>query len=122
MNLATFRTREEAVFFNSKAGVDIWVGIDDIMKEGYLVQQDGVKVPDLPWASPAPDDLATIEDCIQSGFIGGFNDLDCNRVLRFACETKETLLIPAPSTVAPAGTTKAPVLNTFFKDIGTFGK
>jgi Lectin C-type domain len=120
--LTTFGSTEEAVFFNSKAGIDIWVGIDDIMKEGYLVQQDGVKVPNLPWANNMPDDFAAMEDCVQSGYFGGFNDMDCNRVMKFACESKETISDDATSTVAPAGTTKAPVLNTFFKDVVSYGE
>jgi Lectin C-type domain len=129
MIMATFRSRKEAELFNSKAGVDIWVGISDLYNENSFVQIDGVKIPDLPWFSGMPDDFASNENCVQSGYVGGFDDMTCKREMKFACATNELLPSPAPeeitsmvpTTRAPI-TTKAPPFDTVFTNIGSFGE
>jgi Lectin C-type domain len=122
MTPVAFSTKEEAVYFNSIAGDNIWVGINDIMKDGYLVQEGGVKVPEMPWANGAPNNVNLNKNCIQSEFIGAFNNKNCNDQLKFGCKTIETIANNATSTVAPSGTINDPVVNTFFKDIGFFGE
>jgi Lectin C-type domain len=131
MNLATFRTSKEAAFFNSNAGNDIWVGINDIMEEGTFVQVDGVKTPPLSniWYNGGPDDVGSNENCVESGYYSTFNDVNCKDVMKFACTTNEVLpsQIPdevttmEPSTIAPI-TTEAPPFDTVFTKVGSFGK
>ena len=89
MNLATFESFEEANYFNSIAGKEVWVGITDAVKEGEFIQVTGTPAPSLPWNAGEPNDYENNEDCVQSGYDGGFNDHDCSLVMRFACEKYE---------------------------------
>jgi Lectin C-type domain len=91
MTLATFGSKEEASFFNSKAGIDVWVGVGDILNEGSFAQVDGEPTPQLPWANGMPDDFSSNENCVQSGWLGSFNDNNCMKVIKFSCQTKEMI-------------------------------
>jgi Lectin C-type domain len=122
MTLVTFRTKEEADYFNSVSGSNIWVGVDYIMTEGYLVQEDGVKVPELPWYKDTPDNFNGEEYCVQSGYYSAFNDVNCKDKMKFACQSKETILNPSPSTVTPVETINYPVVKAYFNNIGSVGE
>lgn len=97
MTLATFDTREEADYFSERAGRYIWVGIHYDDKNKSLVRiTDGTKVTryDVLWAPGEPNNLNRKEHCVVSGWTYDeymtewhkFNDLDCDRLNRFACE------------------------------------
>jgi Lectin C-type domain len=89
MNLATFDSREEAKYFNSIAGKEVWVGITDQKEEGKFIQITDDQEADIPWNAGEPNNFNDDENCVQSGFDGGFNDNDCKSVIRFACERVE---------------------------------
>jgi hypothetical protein len=86
MNLATFDSFEEAQYFNSIAGKDVWVGITDAVEEDKFVQVTGAPTPNLPWNYGEPNNYNENEHCVESGYDGGFNDFDCSMKFRFACE------------------------------------
>jgi hypothetical protein len=95
MSLATFDSYDEAEDFNENAGKEVWVGINDIQKEGRFVKiSDGkpVGAEDLPWSSEQPVVIEGDKNCVKSKSINvhqtdlGFSHERCSRPLRFACE------------------------------------
>jgi Lectin C-type domain len=107
-NLVTFNTIEEAEYFmKATANESLWVGINDIEKTTNprsFVQVNGVPFPTerFPWSTGEPNNDGN-EHCVQSGYKGGYNDLPCIRVLKFACEEPTT--IPPTTTTNPPSTT-----------------
>lgn len=89
MNLVTFESFEEAQYFNSIAGKEVWVGTNDFEEEGVFRQITDGSIPSLPWNEGEPNNYEGNEDCVQSGFDGGFNDHDCSLENLFACEIVE---------------------------------
>jgi hypothetical protein len=92
MNLATFKTSDEADYFMGSAGDFVWVGINDFVTEGTFVQVNGVPIPLLTWVPGVlePNTADGIYRCVVSIPIG-FVVYDCNRLLSFACEWYETV-------------------------------
>lgn len=86
MKFVTFESYEEAEYFNTVAGKECWVGITDVVTEGTFMQVSGVIAPNLPWSVGQPSNDNN-EDCVVSGYLGGFNDDNCHQLRRFACET-----------------------------------
>lgn len=85
MSFVTFESSEEATYFNAIAGNECWVGITDEVTEGTFMQVSGVLSPNLPWTQGQPSNDHN-EDCVDSGYLGGFNDDKCHELRRFACE------------------------------------
>jgi hypothetical protein len=96
MHLASFDSYDEALDFNENAGDEIWVGINDMQKEGNFKRiSDGrpVTSEDLPWISDEVFEYHEKQNCVLSGFkLGpdteekGFSDFGCCKERRFACE------------------------------------
>jgi hypothetical protein len=96
MHLASFESFEEASDFNQNAGEEVWVGINDMQKEGNFKRiSDGAPVTseDLPWISDDVFEYHDKQNCVLSGFkLGsdsdesGFSDFGCCKEKRFACE------------------------------------
>lgn len=96
MRLASFDSFEDAFEFNANAGEEVWVGINDMAKEGRFVRiSDGNQVTseDLPWISDDVFEYHDKQNCVLSGYkLGpntdetGFSDFGCCKEKRFACE------------------------------------
>lgn len=75
--------------FSFFAGKEVCDGITDQKEEGNFIQITDGQTPDIPWNSGEPNNFNDDENCVQSGFDGGFNENDCKSVIRFACERVE---------------------------------
>jgi Lectin C-type domain len=103
MNLVTFDTTEEAEYFMRATNEPLWVGINDIERTTNprsFVQVNGVPFPTVrfPWSTGEPNIYVGNEHCVQSGYNGGYNDLPCSQVLKFACESFEIINKPTTTT------------------------
>jgi Lectin C-type domain len=93
MTLATFESKQQADFFTNNSGVDVWVGVNDIAKEGSFIQVDGVTTPELPWRKGSPTDGGSNQDCVQAGYYTYFfTDQNCLDKMMFACQIKTTIV------------------------------
>jgi Lectin C-type domain len=106
MNLVTFDTTEEAEYFMKAANEPLWVGINDIERTTNprsFVQVNGVPFPTVrfPWYPGEPNNSGGNEHCVDStkwDTNGGYNDLPCSQVLKFACESFEIINKPTTTT------------------------
>ncbi|KAI8791708.1 C-type lectin mannose-binding isoform [Biomphalaria glabrata] len=67
----------------------VYIGLDDIVKEGNFVWSDGTLLSQTEMAifnvgSPTPTNSA--EDCVVYSRIYGANDLSCNNLQQYVCE------------------------------------
>jgi Lectin C-type domain len=107
MNLATLDSFQEAVYFGKIVKEFTWIGLNDKKHEGEFVRvTDGkiVKWEDIPWRRYEPNN-ANDEDCVYSTLDDGFNDADCNTVLKFSCEKVEKKPFVEVTTQEPISTT-----------------
>jgi hypothetical protein len=80
MNLASFKTFKEAVYFTQRH-IDIWIGINDFATPGIYQQISGDSIPDRAWYLGQPAGRG----CVYSDFYG-FRVGPCDSPLYFACE------------------------------------
>ena len=88
MNLATFDSYNEGVYFDGVSKYSTWIGVRDNLMNGQFVGvTDGKDIKRfVPWRPGQPSGH---EYCVHSWDGHNFNDLPCNSHLRFACETVE---------------------------------
>jgi Lectin C-type domain len=86
LNMATFDSKDEAVYFNKVAGKGTWVGISDREKEGLFVKVTDGKTVDLPWDEGEPNNGKGKEHCVESVYGKNFNDNDCDFEFAYGCE------------------------------------
>ncbi|XP_059155017.1 uncharacterized protein LOC131940420 isoform X2 [Physella acuta] len=116
--LAKVSSEEELVLLNSIRENQIWLGANDILKEGKWVWTDGTNVDMRSmWNYNEPNDLFGNEDCLVLNYGWTFNDVPCHLSFEFACmEFNETTM--QPETTPSTTVTSAPLkeLDEFFID------
>jgi hypothetical protein len=90
MNLATFKTYEEALFFKNSVGSYVWVGINDLATPGTILQVNGDPTPTLPWYPGDPNNVGGTHRCVVS-IPEGFFQYKCTEAFSFACESFENV-------------------------------
>jgi Lectin C-type domain len=86
MNLATFKTYDEAAYFLSlTVDIVVWVGINDLATPGTFVQVSGFSTPALPWYLGKPNNVGGTHRCVHLNYLG-FIAGTCVFPLPFACE------------------------------------
>ena len=65
----------------------VWIGLNDITKEGKFLWADGSHVTYTNWASSQPDNRKDYENCVEIAVHGGsWKNTSCGRQLPFICE------------------------------------
>ena len=65
----------------------VWIGLNDVTKEGKFLWADGSHVTYTNWASNQPDNRKDYENCVEIAVHGGsWKDTSCGRQLPFICE------------------------------------
>ena len=65
----------------------VWIGLNDVTKEGKFLWADGSHVTYTNWASSQPDNRKDYENCVEIAVHGGsWKDTSCGRQLPFICE------------------------------------
>ena len=65
----------------------VWIGLNDVTKEGKFLWTDGSHVTYTNWASSQPDNRKDYENCVEIAVHGGsWTDTSCGRQLPFICE------------------------------------
>ncbi|XP_048449545.1 C-type lectin BML-2-like [Rhincodon typus] len=67
----------------------LWIGLNDIYKEGTYLWTDGSSSNFVNWATGQPDNSRGAEDCVHlTATTFNWNDLPCNSQLCFLCSYK----------------------------------
>ncbi|XP_031550580.1 uncharacterized protein LOC116288006 [Actinia tenebrosa] len=70
----------------------VWIGLNDLNKEGNFVYSDGSEVTYKNWNKDEPDDFANFQDCaaiLLSNDKYSWSDQPCGLELPFICRKKE---------------------------------
>ena len=65
----------------------IWIGLNDIMKEGNFQWENSIPVKYTNWKKNEPNDKGHAEDCGEQLMDGTWNDSPCTSKKMFICET-----------------------------------
>ena len=69
----------------------VWIGLNDLTKEGKFLWADGSHVTYTNWASSQPDNRKDYENCVEIAVHGGsWKDTSCGRQLPFICEKENS--------------------------------
>lgn len=65
----------------------VWIGLNDITKEGTFRWADESDLIYTKWASNQPDNRYGYENCVEMAVDGGnWEDTSCGKQLPFVCE------------------------------------
>ena len=74
---------------------DVWIGLNDIEREGHFKWLDGVLAANetIGWYDGEPNDSGNNEDCVHINWGGRFllnaiNDIPCSAAVHALCEKK----------------------------------
>ncbi|XP_070567142.1 alpha-N-acetylgalactosamine-specific lectin-like [Ptychodera flava] len=90
-HLASIKSNEENAFIFSMVTERIWIGFDDLAKEGEFYWTDGSVNGYKNWAPGEPNHTYDYEDCTHmhsdgDGNPGMWNDHDCNLEYQYICK------------------------------------
>ncbi|XP_059171898.1 CD209 antigen-like protein E [Physella acuta] len=96
--LYTFKIQEKYnILLNiyNNTQVDTWIGLNDMVKEGELMWDDGTTLVDswktVIFKPGLPDDRGGDEDCVQlNSAYYPLNDIFCNNSRKYICEINPT--------------------------------
>ena len=85
MNLATFDSYNEALYYDGSSKYSSWVGVRDRKQNGeFLRITDDKNIRNfIPWRISEP---STTEYCVHAWDDFSFNDINCDFNFRFGCE------------------------------------
>ncbi|GFN77749.1 Cd209 antigen [Plakobranchus ocellatus] len=87
-------------FSTRAAGKIIYVGANDLQKEGTFVQYNSKKVmSNIKWKKGEPNNYGSGEDCVNIR-TDGLNDVSCSRTSRYICEPQSYGITTATITVS----------------------
>ncbi|KAL9965027.1 hypothetical protein ACROYT_G028752 [Oculina patagonica] len=67
----------------------VWIGLNDVTKEGTFSWPDGIHVTYTKWSSNLPDNQNEYKDCVRMTVIkGAWDETSCEKQLPFVCEKK----------------------------------
>lgn len=89
LNMITFDSKDEALYFNKRAEKNTWIGISDRQKEGFFVKITDGKTVNLSWDEGEPSNNDRREHCVESLPGKNYNDNDCSFELTYGCERVE---------------------------------
>nr|XP_039265301.1 collectin-10-like [Styela clava] len=94
-NLASTGIRDSAIQSElmqliKTSGEDIWIGLDDIVRENSFIWADGISSGSINWASNQPDNGGGAEDCVhyRPSYGWKLNDDPCSRTKKYICERR----------------------------------
>lgn len=85
---------EQAWVASSFAGVQGWIGLSDHQTEGVFLHVTGDPPTYSNWGAGEPNNVASIEDCVELYLDGSWNDQACSTAKVYVCECDD---VPLPS-------------------------
>ncbi|XP_067915859.1 C-type lectin-like isoform X1 [Heterodontus francisci] len=91
-HLVSIRSQEHNDFIKNMLSAAIWIGFNDIDKEGKFIWTDESSTEFVNWNGGEPNNAGE-EDCAELQQSGGWNDLQCSNVkLAFVCQSKRCFI------------------------------
>ena len=95
-NLASIKDRNENDVIKKvishyqalKIGLNIWIGLNDVKKEGQYVWTDGTEYSFKNWSPGEPNNQHNKEDCVHmtNHWQWKWNDNTCSHQMKFICK------------------------------------